>query len=77
MTTKLPNELKEVVAYEAAFRDLSSTNGVFANLREAGISRFGEVGMPTARKGNERWKYTNVAPIARSEFALGASGLGN
>ncbi len=70
MTTKLPIKPGEVDAYQAAFRNLSSINGTFATLREAGFSRFAEVGMPTARKGNERWKYTNVAPIARAEFTL-------
>ena len=28
------------------------------------------MGFPTARRGNERWKYTNVAPIARAEFGF-------
>ena len=31
-------------------------------------SRFSELGFPTARRGNERWKYTNVAPIAKTPF---------
>ena len=26
--------------------------------------------MPTARRGNEKWKYTNVGPIANVDFAL-------
>ncbi|MCH8223772.1 MAG: Fe-S cluster assembly protein SufD [Chloroflexi bacterium] len=70
--------LKEVGAYQAAFRDLSTINGAFAALREAGFSRFAEVGMPTARRGNERWKYTNVAPIARAEFTrAGATAEGD
>ena len=29
--------------------------------------------LPTTRKGNEKWKYTNVAPIARIPFALSSS----
>ena len=39
------------------------------NLRAAGWERFNEIGFPTARRGNERWKYTAVAPIARIGFA--------
>ena len=31
-------------------------------------SRFTQLGFPTARRGNEKWKYTNVAPIARAAF---------
>lgn len=37
-------------------------------LRERAFSRFSELGFPTARRGNEPWKYTNVAPIAKTEF---------
>ena len=39
-------------------------------LREHAWARFDELGFPTARRGNERWKYTNVAPIARVNFAF-------
>ena len=37
-------------------------------LNDLAFARFSELGLPTARKGNEKWKYTNVAPIARAEF---------
>ena len=40
-----------------------------ADLRAAGWERFEALGLPTARRGNERWKYTAVAPIARVGFA--------
>ena len=40
-----------------------------ADLRAAGWQRFTELGFPTARRGNERWKYTAVAPISRVGFA--------
>ena len=39
------------------------------DLRAAGWERFSELGFPTARRGNERWKYTAVAPISRVGFA--------
>ena len=39
------------------------------DLRAAGWERFEALGFPTARRGNERWKYTAVAPIARVNFA--------
>ena len=39
-------------------------------LREQAWSQFDQVGFPTARRGNERWKYTNVAPIARATFGF-------
>ncbi|MDE2765196.1 MAG: SufD family Fe-S cluster assembly protein, partial [Chloroflexota bacterium] len=41
-----------------------------ARLRERGAERFGALGFPTARRGNEYWKYTDVAPIARGAFTL-------
>lgn len=44
-------------------------------LRKRAISRFREVGLPTARKGNEPWKYTNVAPIVEQRFAHAAGSL--
>ena len=38
-------------------------------MREHALSRFSEMGLPTARRGNEKWKYTNVGPIANASFA--------
>ena len=37
-------------------------------LRQAASERFSQLGFPTARKGNEKYKYTNVASIAEAEF---------
>ena len=39
-------------------------------LRQKGFDNFSRLGFPTARRGNEAWKYTNVAPVARAEFSL-------
>ena len=39
-----------------------------AQLRGHAWSRFAELGMPTTRRGNEKWKYTNVGPIANASF---------
>ena len=36
--------------------------------RAAAWQRFDAAGFPTARRGNEPWKYTSVAPIARAQF---------
>ena len=38
-------------------------------LRRKGFDNFSRLGFPTARRGNEAWKYTNVAPVARAEFS--------
>jgi Fe-S cluster assembly protein SufD len=37
-------------------------------VRQQALSRFSELGFPTARRGNEDWKYTNVGPIAGATF---------
>ena len=40
-------------------------------LRARGWDAFLDLGLPTARRGNEPWKYTNAGPIAREPFAFG------
>ena len=37
-------------------------------LRAQAWSRFVELGLPTVRRGNEKWKYTDVRPIANVNF---------
>jgi Fe-S cluster assembly protein SufD len=64
--------------YFADFQSLVQGPGAGAphwlqDLRDAGWSKFDETGFPTARRGNERWKYTNVGPIAKTDFGF-ASG---
>ena len=43
-------------------------------LRRDALDRFRELGFPTARRGNEEWKYTDVMPIARVPVRLGLTG---
>jgi Fe-S cluster assembly protein SufD len=38
------------------------------DLRSSAMDRFKDLGLPTARRGNEEWKYTNIAPLARIPF---------
>jgi Fe-S cluster assembly protein SufD len=38
------------------------------DLRRKGIDAFTELGFPTARRGNEAWKYTDIRPIAAATF---------
>ena len=40
------------------------------NLREEAFAYFTENGFPTVK--NEDWKYTNVAPMAKEDFQIGA-----
>ena len=64
-TVRLPHYHEDHLALAAA-----STGPAWLNdLRAAGWERFNEIGFPTARRGNERWKYTSVLPISRVNFA--------
>ncbi|MBZ5577744.1 MAG: Fe-S cluster assembly protein SufD [Acidobacteriia bacterium] len=42
-------------------------------LRNAAFQRFAELGFPTTK--NEEWRFTNVAPIARTTFRVSAAGF--
>ena len=57
--------------YQAAFRVLQASHSArpawLERLRESAMNRFAELGFPTVAE--EEWKYTNVAPIARLNFA--------
>ena len=57
-------------AYLAAFERLQGAGVVpppIAALRDRGYERFSALGFPTTRL--ESWRFTNVAPIARTDFA--------
>ena len=57
--------------YEADFHTLGQDAEPqwLTELRNTAWVRFSEAGFPTARRGNEKWKYTNVAPIANGTFS--------
>ena len=48
--------------------DLSKDPGWTRDLRAAALGSFLSTGFPTARRGNEEWKYTNVEPISSIVF---------
>ena len=59
-----------VADYEAIERDLPGWEVPWlANMREASLERFAELGFPGPR--NEDWKYTNVRPLERPRFHPG------
>jgi len=49
-----------------------SSQGWARSIRQAAITRFSELGFPTLR--DEDWRFTSVAPIARSDFTLARDG---
>ncbi len=61
-----------LAGFESFDREAAATQPEWIrDVRRQAIAHFEAVGLPTARKGNEPWKYTNVAQIANTEFALG------
>jgi Fe-S cluster assembly protein SufD len=50
-----------------------SNLGWLKSIREHAITRFSELGFPTPR--DEDWRFTNVAPIARSSFHIPLNGI--
>ncbi|MCY4365610.1 MAG: Fe-S cluster assembly protein SufD [Chloroflexi bacterium] len=61
--------------YQNLRQQLSGSSPSWLNdLRAAAWERFDASGFPTARRGNEPWKYTNVRPIAQGRFDSPASG---
>ena len=58
-------------AFAALAKNGASTHPQWLiDLRERAIADFDSAGFPTARRGNELWKYTDVRPIASREFVL-------
>ena len=69
-TTAVTDAADAYPHYAAAFAAQTPPAApALGDLRRRGWDAFGRLGLPTARRGNEPWKYTNIAPIARAEFA--------
>ena len=71
MTTTAPASVAQTYPhYAAAYAEQPAGNSpVIQELRQRGWEAFNRLGLPTARRGNEPWKYTNAGPIARENFA--------
>ena len=55
--------------FEALRQEAEATDPQWLrDLRQVAWSRFNKLGFPTARRGNEKWKYTNVRPLAAANF---------
>ena len=71
----MQQQTSSVSSYLDAFEAFQS-NGAsgdpayLISARRRAIERFGELGFPTARRGNEAWKYTDVGPLAKVPFRL-------
>jgi Fe-S cluster assembly protein SufD len=52
----------------AEFTQRLACDGSFKGLRERAFARFAELGFPTTK--NEEWRFTNAAPIARTNYRV-------
>jgi hypothetical protein len=57
---------EQTAAWLASFTDQKPAAASVGQLREAAFRRFSELGFPTTH--DEEWRFTNVAPIARTRF---------
>ncbi len=74
--TQAPTKYDRYVAdFERHSAELARQPEWLRELRQQAIAHFREVGLPTSRKGNEPWKYTNIAPIAGTDFVYGVAPL--
>jgi Fe-S cluster assembly protein SufD len=65
---------KFAAAYESHASDSASSPEWLKSLRQQAWSTFSELGLPTKRRGNELWKYTNLQPLAAADFEFGITG---
>lgn len=72
MTTATTTSVADAYAHYAnAFQAQGdSTLLALRELHSRGWDAFLKLGLPTARRGNEPWKYTNAGPIAREPFGF-------
>ena len=70
MTNRSNKELKQYIQAQASCEDGSfSEDPTWArDLRQSAMMNLKQIGLPTQRRGNEEWKYTDVRPIAKTEF---------
>ncbi len=70
MTTVTPTPESETYPHYASAYASQNRSDVpaLSRLRQRGWDAFNRLGLPTARRGNEPWKYTNAGPIARETF---------
>ena len=75
MTQTLANRETYVFDFQAlAEKGAAETPIWLREARRLAFDQFTELGFPTARRGNEKWKYTNVGPIADAPFQYPADG---
>ena len=66
-----------VEKYAAAFDSLDDSDlpAWLTTARLVAWANFSDLGIPIRRRGNELWKYTNLRPLAETDFEYGSIGL--
>ena len=70
MTQVQTTEQRYQADFQALEQRLYDEPAWLRQLRGQAWAHFTELGFPTARRGNEAWKYTNAGPIARHVFRI-------
>ncbi len=70
MTTTNPLETYVTDFTESAREYFRATKGPawITEIRAEALEHFQKIGLPTARRGNEEWKYTDIRPLVRQGF---------
>ena len=70
-TNHLDTYVQEFVDAARAQREAraESDPAWLAAVRDEALESFQAIGLPTARRGNEEWKYTDIRPLVRQGFA--------
>ena len=64
----------ENVYYGEEFDSLQDNCTEWAgDFRSHGMKVFSDIGLPLERRGNEKWKYTNVGPVAKNKYRIANS----
>ena len=74
MTQLLTKETRFAADFAALEEKTKGDPQWLQDLRRKAYSRFSALGLPTARRGNEEWKYTSIAPIAEQGYRVALNG---
>ena len=68
MTQVLPKDERYNTDFASLVAQRKQEPDWLRELRQNGLDAFNELGFPTARRGNEAWKYTDIRPLAAGTF---------
>ena len=54
--------------YKSDFEEQKYITGWLQDVRSNAMETFADIGLPVRRRGNEKWKYTNISDIAQINF---------